>query len=63
VEGLDQAPQAEARLALLAALASHQVIEAFRFLHPADSDLVGALAWASFAAARRIGTWTACPGT
>jgi len=64
VEGLDQAAQAEARLALLAALASHQVdeqvIEAFRALHSADSDLVGALAWASFAAARRIGAWIAC---
>jgi len=51
--------------ALLAAFASHQVdeqaIEAFRSLHPAGSDLVGALALASFAAARRIGAWIACP--
>jgi len=66
VEGLDEAAQAEGRLALLAVFASHQVdeqvIEAFRAHHPADGDLVGALAWASFAAARRIGTWIACPG-
>ncbi len=67
VEGLDEAAQAEGRLALLAVFASHQVdeqvIEAFRAHHPADGDLVGALAWASFAAARRIGTWIVCPGT
>jgi AhpD family alkylhydroperoxidase len=66
IEGLDQAAQAEGRLVLLAAFASHQVdegvIEAFRAHHPADGDLVGALAWASFAAARRIGTWIAFPG-
>ncbi len=64
VNGLDQAAQAEGRLALLTAFASHQVdqgvIEAFRAHHPADSDLVGALAWTSFAAARRIGAWIAC---
>jgi AhpD family alkylhydroperoxidase len=64
--GLDPDAQTEGRLALLAAFATHQVdkgvIEAFRALHPTDGDLVGALAWSSFAAARRIGTWIACPG-
>lgn len=49
------------RLALLTALASYQVddevVTAFRKLHPTDQALVGVVAWASFAAARRIGTW------
>jgi AhpD family alkylhydroperoxidase len=51
------------RLALLAALASHQVdaqvLDDARTRHgPAgDQALVAAAAWASFAAARRIGTW------
>jgi hypothetical protein len=61
VRGLDGAAQDAARLALLAALAPHQIdasaIAAFRTWWPADSALIGALAWASFTAARRIGTW------
>jgi hypothetical protein len=59
--GLDAPAQAAARLALLAALAPYQieadVIAAFRAHQPTDSELIGALAWASFAAARRFGTW------
>jgi hypothetical protein len=47
--------------ACAAALAPHQidatVIAAFRARWPADSALLGALAWPSFTAARRIGTW------
>src|SRR5262245_15033724 len=36
-------------------------VEAFRRLHPHDDALVGVPAWASFAAARRIGSWLAVP--
>jgi hypothetical protein len=50
-----------ARLALLTARASFQVddgvISAFRATRPADSDLIALTAWASLAAARRIGSW------
>ncbi len=53
--------QPSARLALLAALAPYQVeedvIRGFRNRHPADEQLLGALAWSSFTAARRIGSW------
>jgi AhpD family alkylhydroperoxidase len=65
VGALAEAQHPAARLALLAAVASYQVddatVEAFRRLHPRDDALVGVLAWASFAAARRIGTWLAVP--
>ena len=57
----DEATEAAARLALLAALAPNRVDEgvvlAFRKHFPEDEKLLGALAWASFAAARKIGTW------
>jgi hypothetical protein len=60
---LAEAQRPAAHLALLAAVASYQVddatVEAFRRLHPGDHALVGVLAWASFAAARRISTWLA----
>ncbi len=50
-----------ARLALLAALAPHQVeagvIDAVRSVDYDDEQLVNLLAWASFTAARRIGQW------
>jgi AhpD family alkylhydroperoxidase len=50
-----------ARLALLTARASYQVddgvIRAFRATRPADCDLIALTAWASLAAARRIGSW------
>ena len=57
----DKATQPAARLALVAALASHQmdetVVLAFRVHQPSDEALVAALAWASFTPARHIGTW------
>lgn len=52
---------APTRLALLTGLAPHQVtdddVAAARSLLDTDAALVGALAWAAFTAARRIGTW------
>jgi AhpD family alkylhydroperoxidase len=57
------AVRAEVRLGLFAALApwrvDEAVISAFRRRRPADADLIGALAWGSFTAARRIGSWLA----
>ncbi|MFE9207057.1 carboxymuconolactone decarboxylase family protein [Micromonospora sp. NPDC007230] len=59
VAGLPAAERAAARLALLTALASHQVdesvVEDFRRHDPDDRRLVEAAAWASYAVARRIG--------
>ncbi|MCW4017632.1 MAG: carboxymuconolactone decarboxylase family protein [Candidatus Bathyarchaeota archaeon] len=53
--------EAAARLALLTALAPYRIAETdvldFRKYFPEDQKLVGTLAWASFAAAKRIGTW------
>ncbi len=50
-----------ATLALLTALASYRVgdaeIAAFRKESPDDASLVGATAWASYVAVRRISTW------
>jgi AhpD family alkylhydroperoxidase len=49
------------RLALLTAFSAYQVtapdIQDFRRGRPEDEALVGLTSWASFAAARRIGTW------
>ncbi len=49
------------RLALLVAFAPHQVgprdIEEFRRGQPSDEELISLAAWASMAAARRIGSW------
>ena len=46
---------------VLTALASYQVdegaIHAFRSQYQRDDKLTGAAAWASFTAARRIGSW------
>lgn len=60
---LSEADQAAGRLALLTAFASYQVDEAvvdeFRRHHPGDARLVAAAAWASFAAARKVGAWYA----
>ncbi|HEX4952501.1 MAG TPA: carboxymuconolactone decarboxylase family protein [Thermoanaerobaculia bacterium] len=61
-EGIGTVPEdAAARLALLAARAPYRIspaqIGAFRRHHPADADLVGVLAWGSFAAAARISSW------
>jgi hypothetical protein len=61
VSGLPAADQAAGRLALLTALASAQVdrsvVRMFRATRPGDSTLVELTAWASLAAARRVGTW------
>jgi AhpD family alkylhydroperoxidase len=61
ISRFDEATQAAARLALLTALAPRKADEAavlaFRKHFPEDEKLVGALSWASFAAARKIGTW------
>jgi AhpD family alkylhydroperoxidase len=67
IEDLDDEDKAACRLALLVALASHQideqVVEAFRAYRPGDDDLVVVLAWASFTAARRVGTWLSAPAS
>ena len=59
--GLDDAEKPAARLTLLTALASYQVdegiINTFRAQQPGDYKLIAATAWASFTAARRVGTW------
>jgi AhpD family alkylhydroperoxidase len=59
--GLDEADKPAARLTLLTALASYQVddgiINTFRSQQPGDDKLIAATAWASFTAARRVGTW------
>lgn len=51
------------RLALLIAFAPHQVgpsdIEEFRCDQRSDEDLISLAAWASLAAARRVGSWLA----
>jgi hypothetical protein len=61
VSGLPAADRPAGRLALLTALASAQVdrsvVRLFRSSHPDDSTLVELTAWASLAAARRVGTW------
>jgi hypothetical protein len=61
VSGLPTADQAAGRLALLAAFASGQVdrsvVRMFRADRPGDATLVELTAWASLAAARRVGTW------
>jgi AhpD family alkylhydroperoxidase len=57
----DEASESAARLALLTALTPNRIdkdtILAFKKHFPEDKKLVGALAWASFAAAKKIGTW------
>ena len=59
--GLDEADAAAARLCLLVACASYRVdaqeVARFRVHHPGADALIDAVAWASFAAARRIGGW------
>jgi AhpD family alkylhydroperoxidase len=61
VAGLAREHHAAARLALLTALAPFQIDDAiitdFRRTWPDDAALVAATAWASFQAARHIGTW------
>jgi alkylhydroperoxidase family enzyme len=59
--GLGARLRPAARLALLTALASYQVdeqiVEEFREQTPGDRHLLGALAWASWLAALRVGSW------
>jgi alkylhydroperoxidase family enzyme len=61
IAGLPESDRAAGRLALLTAMASYQVdeetVREFRGRHPGDTALVEAAAWASFAAARRVGSW------
>jgi hypothetical protein len=61
LRGLNGASRVAVRLALLTAFAPYQVddqvVLAFRTHFPEDEKLLGALAWASFTAARKIGTW------
>jgi AhpD family alkylhydroperoxidase len=61
VAGLPVGDRAAGRLALLTAIAPYQVtdstVDEFRRDHPGDRALVELTSWASFAAARRIGTW------
>ncbi len=61
LSALPAAERASGRLALLTALASfqvdQQVIDEFRCRQPGDEALVAVTAWASMAAARRIGSW------
>jgi AhpD family alkylhydroperoxidase len=63
--GLTQVDRPAARLALLTAFAPHQVgqrdIEEFRRGQRSDEDLIGLAAWASLAAARRVGCWLTPP--
>jgi AhpD family alkylhydroperoxidase len=58
---LAEADRPAGRLALLTAFSAYQVtasdVEDFRSGQPADEALVGLTAWASFAAARHLGTW------
>ena len=61
ISRFDVATESAAHLAVLTALAPDrieaQAILAFRKHFPEDTKLLGALAWASFAAAKKIGTW------
>lgn len=65
VAPLDGAHQASARLALLAARAAYQIddqlIADFRARTPGDKALLQTVAWASFAAAKRIANWFPAP--
>lgn len=63
---LPEADRAAGKLALIVALAAYQVddglVEQFRRTTPGDRELVELTAWASMAAARRVGTWLATAG-
>lgn len=65
VVSLPVADHAVGKLALLAAVAPHQIdaeiIRAFRRQQETDAQLVGVVAWASFQAARRIISWLQVP--
>jgi hypothetical protein len=61
MSGLDEKSKDIGRLVLLTALAPYQVdegvVKAFATHIPGDNGLLGALAWGSFTAVRKIGTW------
>ena len=61
ISGLDERSKDIGRLILLTALAPYQVdeevVNSFTSHIIGDDKLIGALAWGSFTAARRIGTW------
>ena len=61
MNGLDEKSKDIGRLVLLTALAPYRVddsiVHAFVTHINEDKKLLGALAWGSFTAARRIGTW------
>ena len=61
INGLDDKSQDIGRLVLLTALAPYQVdegvVNAFTTHITGDDRLLGALAWGSFTAAKKIGTW------
>jgi AhpD family alkylhydroperoxidase len=61
MNGLDEESKAIGKLVLLTALAPYQVdkevVNAFATHNIGENRLLGALAWGSFTAARRIGTW------
>jgi len=65
VRDLDDEFKAAGRLVLMSAIAPYQVDEQlivrFRDIYPEDEALLGALAWGSFMAAKRIGTWLYAP--
>ncbi len=65
VAPLAQGDRPAARLALLVALASHQVdaatIDAFRRRGASDVGVIALTAWAGFVAARRTGSWLPVP--
>ncbi|MFK5951238.1 MAG: carboxymuconolactone decarboxylase family protein [Methylococcales bacterium] len=61
LENFTDEDKSAGELALLTALAPHQInkniISQFRSVHPSDEALLNITAWASFSAARRIGEW------
>ena len=65
VSRLEAPLQAAAELALLTAVSPHdvkdEVVLDFKKHFPEEGKLIGALAWASFTAARKIGTWIGSP--
>lgn len=65
ISGLQNDERAEAKLALLTALAPHQVDEEviadYRANKPGDAALIGATNWAARKAATRVGSWLTIP--
>lgn len=62
VAGLEVEHRAAARLTLMTTLSLEvqpQAVNDFQVQFPEDSELIAATAWASFTAARRVGSWLA----